>query len=132
MTLYVDTSALLKLYVDEPESAACEAFLDDDGDWVTAAHTLVEMRRNLARLLSGDALEDALVQFRLDWDGLRVIELDLAVCEAAAEVAERTGARSLDALHLAAAVAAGGPTMVTYDARLAAAASVLGLGSAAP
>lgn len=47
------------------------------------------MRRNLARLLSGEALEDAVGQFRLDWDGLRVVELDMAVCEAAAEVAER-------------------------------------------
>ncbi|MEX1163828.1 MAG: hypothetical protein WEB03_09625 [Nitriliruptor sp.] len=39
MTLYVDTSALLKLYVEEAESSACEAYLGSDDDWVTGRHT---------------------------------------------------------------------------------------------
>lgn len=132
MSLYVDTSALLKLYVEEAESDACEAFLAQDDDWVTAAHTLVEVRRNLSRLLNAEALADALLQFTEDWDGIRVIELDLRLCEAAALIAERTGARSLDALHLAAAVQAGQPALVTYDAKLAAAAEEIGLRSRTP
>lgn len=132
MSLYVDTSALLKLYVEEAESDACEAFLARDDDWVTAAHTLVEVRRNLSRLLTDEALADASAQFNDDWAGIRVIELDLRLCEAAALIAERTGARSLDALHLAAAVVTGHPRLVTYDARLAAAAEELGIQSTAP
>jgi len=31
LTLYVDTSALLKLYVEEAESAACEELIDAEG-----------------------------------------------------------------------------------------------------
>jgi predicted nucleic acid-binding protein len=45
VTLDVDTSALLKLYVEEAESSACEAYLAGDDDWVTGRHTLVEARR---------------------------------------------------------------------------------------
>ena len=132
MTLYLDTSALLKLYVEEAESPACEAFLTTDDDWVSGRHTLVEVRRNLARLLDGDAHADALGQFLEDWQRIRVMELDPELCATAADVAEETGARSLDALHLAAALRGGRPTMVTYDARLAEAAHSRGLDVAQP
>ena len=68
MSLYVDTSALLKLYIEEPESDACEALFVTDPDWVTARHTLLEARRNLRRLLgSGDEHLDAPAQFTDDW-----------------------------------------------------------------
>lgn len=138
MTLYLDTSALLKLYVEEAESGACEALLNDDRTWFTGGHTIVEVRRNLARLLDGDALVDARAQFERDWAQMNVLMLDQAACEAAAEVAEQTGTRSLDALHIAAALRVpparlsteGGEMaivspviLVTYDTRLAAAES---------
>lgn len=78
MTLYVDTSALLKLYVEEAESSACEAHLAGDDDWVTGRHTLVEMRRNLARLLArlldGAYHADAVAQFTDHWQRFRVVE----------------------------------------------------------
>lgn len=132
MSMYVDTSALLKLYVEEAESQACEAFLAQKDLWVTAAHTLVEVRRNLTRLLINEPLADALAQFGSDWTGIHVVELDLPLCEEAASIAEPTGARSLDALHLAAAMHAGSRRLVTYDTRLAAAAREIGLHSATP
>jgi len=43
MTLYVDSSALLKRYVDEPDSEACEAILRSDPALVTGRHTIVEV-----------------------------------------------------------------------------------------
>lgn len=133
MSLYIDTSALLKLYIEEPESDACEAFLSADSDWVTGAHTLVEARRNLRRLLgNSDDHIDALTQFTDDWQRFLVVELDQDLCVSAATLAEQTGARTLDALHLAAAHAAGGPTLVTYDLRLAQAADEVGLAVATP
>lgn len=123
MSLYIDTSALLKLYIDEPDSDDCEVMLAADPDWATGRHTLVEARRNLRRLLgSGDDYVDALAQFTDDWQRFRVIDLDADLCLSAAQVAERTGARTLDALHLAAATASQTSTMVTYDRRLARAA----------
>jgi uncharacterized protein len=133
VSLYVDTSALLKLYVDEPDSDSCEALLTTDPDWVTARHTLVEARRNLRRLLGpSDDYLDALAQFTDDWTRCRVVELDADLCLSAAQIAERTGARSLDALHLAAAVSSEVATVVTYDRRLAQAARDEGLTVANP
>jgi len=41
VSLYVDTSALLKRYVEEPDSAAAERYLLADPSWVTARHTQV-------------------------------------------------------------------------------------------
>ncbi|MEA2217973.1 MAG: uncharacterized protein QOJ35_599 [Solirubrobacteraceae bacterium] len=51
MSLYVDSSALLKRYVDEPDSDVANALLASDPSLLTARHAIVEVRRNLARLL---------------------------------------------------------------------------------
>jgi uncharacterized protein len=129
VSLYVDSSALLKRYVDEPDSETAEGLLTNDPSLVTARHTLVEVRRNLARLLDGRALTSARAAFARDVEALSIIELDAATCEAAAQVAEVTGVRTLDALHLAAAQRVGGPAVpvVTFDVRQAQAARSLGL-----
>jgi predicted nucleic acid-binding protein len=128
VTLYVDSSALLKLYVEESESREAAALLGADPDWVCGAHTTVEVRRNLARLLSGASLRDARTRFARQWRRVRVVDLDERTCDLAAELAEETGARALDALHLGAAQRAGEGVLplVTYDRRQAAAARELG------
>jgi hypothetical protein len=59
---------------------------------VTGRHTFVEARRNLRRLLDGADHADAVAQFTEDWRRVRIIELNEAVCSAAAELAEQTGA----------------------------------------
>ena len=127
--IYVDTSALLKRYVEEADSARADGYLLTDVVWVTARATLVEVRRNLHRLLGPEQREAALAAFTGDWARMNVVELDAMTCESAAAVAELTGARSLDALHLAAAIRVGGTesTFVTFDARQATAARSLGL-----
>ena len=129
MSLFVDTSALLKRYILEAESRSAERYLLAEADWVMARHAEVEVRRNLARLLSGRPLAAALTQFRRDWARTNVVALDDATCDLAAQIAEATGARSLDALHLAAASRVGGPTalaILTYDVRQAQVARALG------
>ena len=129
MTLYVDPSALLKVYVEEEQSPEARRILVDPSTWTTARHTLVEVRRNLSRLLAGDGLDTFRRWFEHDWSELAVVELNEAVCTRAAELAEATGVRTLDALHLGAASAAGadeGLPIVTFDRRLAAAALSLG------
>jgi predicted nucleic acid-binding protein len=128
VTLYVDASAMLKLYVEEPESAACEEIMVSDPVWLTGRHTVVEVRRNLARLLEGRALASAREQFGPDWERCNVVELDETTCRHAAEIAEVTGARSLDAMHLGAARRAGGGRVpfLTYDLRQAQIARTLG------
>ena len=128
MTVYVDSSALMKLYVDEPESDEAVRILTEEPRWVTGVHTLVEVRRNLARVLSRPALTHAREAFARNWRETDVVPLDVATCELAAELAEVTGARALDALHLGAAQRAGEGSLlfVTFDVRQAGAARHLG------
>ena len=129
MSLYVDSSALLKRYVDEPDSDAADSLLRSDASLLTARHTIVEVRRNLARLLDRRQLTSARAAFTRDLGVISLVELDATTCEAAAAIAEVTGVRSLDALHLAAAQRIGGPAVpfLTFDLRQAQAARALGL-----
>ncbi len=128
MSLYVDTSALLKRYVDEDDSTACERLLVADPSWVTARHTWVEVLRNLGRLLRGPERARVRTVFRADWSRMLVVELDETTCERAGVLAETLQVRTLDALHLAAAerAGAGGLPFLTYDVRQAQAARSLG------
>ncbi len=128
MSLYVDSSALLKRYVDEADSDIAERYLLADKVWVTARHTWVEVRRNLARLLEGNALADAQRYFAADFRRMHVVELDEATCDLAAQIAEVSALRTLDALHLAALRRVGQDVpLLSFDIRQAAAARSLGL-----
>ncbi len=128
MSLYVDSSAFLKRYVDEPDSDACDAILGSDPALVTGRHTVVELRRNLARLVAPSDLADVKTALRQDLAAISIVELDAMTCENAAAIAELTGVRTLDALHLGAAQRAGGTALpfVTFDLRQAQAARSLG------
>ncbi len=128
MSLYVDTSALLKRYVDEADSEAADSILRGDPSLVTGRHTIVEMRRNLSRLLAERDLAKARAAFAEDLEAISIVELDEVTCEGAAAIAEVTGTRTLDAMHLSAAQRAGGPaiTFVSFDARQAQVARTLG------
>lgn len=128
MTTYVDASALMKRYVDEPDSTVAERWLDADAVLVTSWITLVEVRRNLARLLTGAALTSARTQLDRDLDAFALVSVDEVVCRAAADIGEVLGARSLDALHLASAqrLQVAGLVFLTFDLRQAQAARSLG------
>jgi predicted nucleic acid-binding protein len=128
VSLYLDSSALLKRYLDEPDSDANDQVLASDRVWITGRHTYVEVRRNLHRNLAARDLTLARQNFLSDWDTMHVVELDFETFELAAELAEVTGARTLDSMHLGAAsrVGRGGLPFVTYDLRQAQAARSLG------
>ncbi len=128
MTLYVDTSALLKRYIDERDSAAAAQLMMSDPVLVTSHLTEVETRRNLARLLSGDVLVERRRQLQADLDAFAMVALDATTCNEAARIAEQTLCRSLDALHIAAAHRAGTETvLLTFDIHQAQAARSLGM-----
>lgn len=125
--MYVDASALLKLYLDEPESDEALAFVRAAREPSSARIALVEVRRRLALEFEGDELAAVREDFDRDWERFRIIEVDEAVCGRAAEIAETTGVRSLDALHLGAAdPLRGAIPLLTYDRRQADAARSLG------
>ena len=130
MTLYVDSSALLKRYFDEPDADVAEELLSSDDELVTARITIVEVRRNLARHLDGRSLAEARQSLDDDLEAVSIVEVDRTTCELAAVVAEQTGTRSLDAIHLGAIQRLGGApvTLLTFDRRQAQAARTLGFG----
>lgn len=128
MTLYVDTSALIKRYVQERDSDVAEQLMSTDPVLVTSRLTEVELRRNLTRLLDGDDLVRARRRAQADLDAFALVDLDATTCNEAARVAEQTLCRSLDALHVAAALRTGQSTaLLTFDIRQAQAARSVGL-----
>ncbi len=128
MTLYVDTSALLKRYVDEHDSPLSVELMASDPVLITSRITEIEVRRNLARLLEGSSLADARRRFATDLDAFALVALDAVTCGEAAIIAEQTLCRSLDSIHLAAAQRAGaGTAILTFDLRQAHTARALGM-----
>ena len=128
MTLYVDTSALLKRYISERDTDVAEQYIAADPTLVTCRLTEVELRRNLARLLKGGDLLSARRQVQTDLNAFALISIDSTTCNKAAVIAEQTLCRSLDALHVAAAQRAGeSTTFLTFDVRQAQAARSVGL-----
>lgn len=129
MSLYVDSSALLKRYVDEPDSPHAEELLASDPVLVSSWVTVVEVRRNLARLLEGHDALAAQAQFTIDLDSFALMSVNEAVATEAASIGETLGVRSLDAVHLASArqLRDEALTFVTFDLRQAQAARSLGL-----
>lgn len=127
---YVDTSAAITLLVEETHSKAFGAFYDDraDAEWVSSALLRIELVRAVARakpVLLPDA-RDLLLAFSY-------IAIDDEIVEAAMNEPDRS-LRSLDAIHLATARLLGPDldAIVTYDDRLATAATDAGLITASP
>jgi predicted nucleic acid-binding protein len=129
VTSYVDTSALLKRYVEESDSDHATYLLNADPVLVTSWVTLVEARRNLARLLNGAPLRSAQRQLTSDFEAFALVSCEESVASLAAEIGETLGVRSLDAIHLATAKRLQIPDLsfVTFDLRQAQAARSLGL-----
>jgi predicted nucleic acid-binding protein len=122
--LYLDASALVKRYVEEEGSEAVRAAMRAE-EWASCRICIVETKRAVGRADGDDEIE----RVESDWRAFDVIEVDAALCERAAELARSTGLRTLDALHLAAALALPGDglTLATWDARLHRAARERGL-----
>ncbi len=127
--VYVDSSALVKLLVSEPESRALREYLIGREELVSSALAEVELLRALSRI---DGSEEIRRRARLLLDGLALLPLDSTVLKEAASFPV-PGLRTLDALHLAAALSlADLDAFVTYDRRLAEAAAAAGLPVASP
>lgn len=128
MTTYLDSSAWIKRYVEEPGSDLVAETVEDDPVLITCSIAEVEVRRNLERLVPQEALA-LRRRFLDDLTFCNVAEIDRGLIRIAAAIAESTLARSLDALHLAAAQRVGGGrglTFLTFDRRQARVARDLG------
>ena len=117
---YFDSSAIMKLSHEEAESMALIEYLDNGSVEVsTSVLAEVEVLRNLPKFEV--ATEDAM-------SGFYLLALDEDVRRTASRIGDGT-LRSLDAIHVATALAVGDRDLefVTYDDRQAKAARAAGL-----
>ncbi len=123
--LYLDASALVKRYVVEEGSDLLIKAMEGASDWSICRIGYVETARAVG-LAAGTR---AVGRFEEDWPSFEVVEVDVALAEHAAQLALESGLRSLDALHLAAALLLPRRdlTVATWDARLHGAAQERGL-----
>jgi class 3 adenylate cyclase/predicted nucleic acid-binding protein len=126
--VYLDSSALVKLVIAETESPALRRYLAGEPDRASCALARVEVLRAVRAHGS-----PALTRARRLVQRLNLVPIDEELLDAAAALDPRV-LRSLDAIHLAAALLFGGEltALVTYDRRMAAAAAFLDLAVAAP
>lgn len=122
MATYLDSSAIVKLAVREPESLALRRYLRRKPALVSSALARTEVLRAL--LPSGD---EAVARGRAVLQRIDLVRVNDRIL-AAAGVLHPPDLRSLDAIHLATAQELGGElrALVTYDDRLVTAAKQLG------
>jgi predicted nucleic acid-binding protein len=106
MTLYLDTSSLFKLYIDEPGSDDVRQELAEADTAATSAVSYAEARAAFARLRRDRKLTPATFRavkrdFDADWSRLAIIEPTVALCRAAAGLAERYRLRGCESIQLA-------------------------------
>jgi predicted nucleic acid-binding protein len=106
VTLYLDTSSAIKLYVLEAGSNVVHELVRDAAVVATSAVTYAETRAALARLRRERALTirkfiAAKREFEEQWPSFMTLDATDALCRMAAELAERYRLRGFDSVHLA-------------------------------
>ena len=128
MTVYLDTSAAAKLLVEELESAALASYLDslDAAEELMSSVLLeTELRRLGIRLEIPQATISQLL------DQVALVEVSRSLFREAG-LLPGSYLRSLDALHIAAALRLDCRLLITYDHRMATAATDVGLATIGP
>ncbi len=129
MIAYLESSAAVKLMLPEAETSAldryCNELADGGGTLITAAVTETELRRAASR--SGE-VQDAATAIL---DRLDVADMERAMFTAAG-ILPGENLRSLDALHLAAALYLNADVLVSYDRRQLDAAAASGMRTVSP
>jgi len=136
-SIYLDTSALAKWYLNEEASEEVEAYLLDQAPVAISTLTVVEMRSLLARRRRAGEIDPVLemrlfATFEEDvHEGHlvchRVEDRVVAAAPALIAAVPDQPLRSLDALHLAIALDLGVPTVATADRVMAGAGESLDL-----
>ncbi|MGH7312218.1 MAG: type II toxin-antitoxin system VapC family toxin [Candidatus Rokuibacteriota bacterium] len=131
MILYLDASALVKLYVEEAGTPVVADRIAAAAAVATALITYAEARAALARhrrdgALSVVDLRRAVRELDREWGAYNIVDLTDALVRSAGALAERHALRGYDAVHLAAALdlraAGAGLEFCAFDTRLSRAA----------
>ncbi|HYE33994.1 type II toxin-antitoxin system VapC family toxin [Methylocaldum sp.] len=134
--IYLDSSAIVKLYVDEAFSIEVETLFRGADQVLCHGIGYIEVRAALAAARRFGRIDPADYQaivsdFRGDWSSYSTLGLDDKLTERAAELAEGFALRGYDSVHLASAdrvrLARPGMTFISFDKALNQAAKLLGL-----
>ena len=133
MRVYVDSSALIKRAIDEPESDALDEALAGHvaADDVLIASSLAWIEVTRAIRATADPETDVYDIVEAGLSGIAERSITTDVVSLARRIGPRS-LRSLDAVHLATAVLVDADLLITYDNRLEAAARDNGLAVAKP
>jgi len=109
MILYLDTSALVKLYVREVGSVRVRNWLKRATGAATSVVAYAEARAAFARLHRGGHTNprrhrERVAQLNIDWESIMRVELTASVLRLAGETAETYELRGFDSIHLASAL----------------------------
>lgn len=109
MIVYLDTSALIKLYVKEEGTALVLKMLKSADLVATSKVAYVEARAAIARLRREGLLKEQAYQlvkesFQQDWNNYLLVELSNTVINMGGEMTESYKLRGFDAIHLASAL----------------------------
>lgn len=109
MMLYLDTSALVKLYVDEPLSHDLATAVEEADAIATSLLAYAEARAVFARArrearLSAHAYRQCVEAFAEDWTRYITVEVIDRLVKEAGDLAAHRGLRGYDAVHLASAL----------------------------
>jgi uncharacterized protein len=130
--IYLDSAAAVKLVHEEADSAALRDFLGGHStiDWVSSSLVEIETYRALVRATGPADMPTVINRFHALLDLVVRVEIDSGIRISAQTVTPPT-VRSLDAIHLATGLRLRDQqrltSFVTYDKRLAEAASAAGL-----
>lgn len=127
MIIYLDSSALVKRYIQEDESDHVQSLFRLNETFVTSELVVVEVRRVLGRITNPIESTLAAAMFKHDLDQVHLIAMTRSLVELAADIAARSQLRSLDSIHLATAVTAECTHFLTFDLKQANVAETFGL-----
>ena len=128
MIAYLDTSALVKLYVEEEGSALVHEAVKGAEESLTSVVAYPEARAALARARRERVLTPADYRATVDaldadWGALGVVQAEEGLARRAGLLAEKHALRGFDAIHLASGLAsiggADGAVFICFDGRLA-------------
>jgi predicted nucleic acid-binding protein len=107
--LYLDTSSLVKLYVEETASADVQGLVGSAEVTGTSLIAYAEARAAFARRFRENAFSDRdynrlRSRFDSDWKNFLSIQVTREIVRMAGEMAEKHGLRGFDAIHLASAL----------------------------